>query len=361
MGTEGQCAWNQSHAVRVTMDVTVVGRHRWRTALAFSLALVSCAGQPSVIEPTRAEAPREQVTQIPLPGSGDVFDVAVAEGAVWVTTHAGLYRIDLATNEAVNVLPNDYLFRVAYGNGAVWIATGSDGHVLRVDPASKTVTAEIDVRAGPVTGLAMSEDAVWASANSDLVRIDPGTNEVVGRLRSEGGFGDIAFGRAGLWVIAGAGGDGEVWQIDPATNDVRQRIPLANPSFWNNIAVGDGAVWVTSSPTVHGDGTALVHLHRIDPSTGDITADIPLGDGASGLGPDEGAVSYSALALGEGSVWTVVSFEGLLLRLDTEDLSVRDGEDGIACCSGVGPGMVVAAGSVWITEPGVITRISLQT
>lgn len=116
---------------------------------------------------------------------------------------------------------------------------------------------------------------------------------------------------------------------------------------------------MTSSPTVHRDGTALVHLHRINSSTGDITADIPLGHGASGLGPDEGAVSYSALALGEDFVWTLVSFEGLLLRLDRADLTVSDSEDGIACCSGVAPGMVVGAGSVWITGPGAITRISL--
>jgi hypothetical protein len=118
---------------------------------------------------------------------------------------------------------------------------------------------------------------------------------------------------------------------------------------------------VTSSPTVHEDGVALVHLYRIDPSTRDITADIPLGDGASGLGPDEGAVSYSALAVGESSVWTLVSFEGLLFRLDKGDLTVSDSEDGIACCGGVGPGMVVGAGSVWITAPGAITRVTLQT
>jgi len=51
-----------------------------------------------------------------------------------------------------------------------------------------------------------------------------------------------------------------------------QRIPLANPSFWNEIAVGDDAVWVTSSPNVHQDGTPLVQVYRIDPATGVITS-----------------------------------------------------------------------------------------
>jgi hypothetical protein len=56
-----------------------------------------------------------------------------------------------------------------------------------------------------------------------------------------------------------------------------------------------------------------------------------------------------------------VSFEGLLLRLDAGDLTVTDSEEGIACCGGLGPGMVVEAGSVWITTQGAITRVSLQT
>ena len=55
----------------------------------------------------------------------------------------------------MNVLPNDYFFRVSSGDGAVWITTGSDGHVLRVDPASTTVTAGLlcDERASLWSGL----------------------------------------------------------------------------------------------------------------------------------------------------------------------------------------------------------------
>ena len=302
---------------------------------------------PSSIQPTASATPPGKVTQIPLSGSGYVHDVAVAGGAVWVTSRAGLYRIDLAMHDAANVLPNDYFFRVSSGHGGLWITTGSDGHVFRVDPASKTVTAEIDIREGPVTELAMSKDAVWVSATSDLVRIDPMTDEVVARLHSRKGFGDIGFGEAGLWVISGANEDGEVWQIDPETSIVLQRVPLANPHYWNEIAVGADAVWVTSSPNVHRDGMALVHLNRIDASTGAITADVPLGEGPSGLEPSEGAASYAALALIEGSLWVLVSFEGQLFDVATEDLlGVSAILDGIEVGGGdVGPGMTVGAGS----------------
>jgi streptogramin lyase len=339
--------------------VRIVGRRGLRLAVAISLTLVSCASEPT--SPAPSETLSDRTKQVlTLPESGDIWDVAVSEDAVWVTSQKGLFRIDVATSEAVNVLPGEYLFRVAISSGSVWMTTGENGHVVRFDPDTKSVAAEIDVRAGPVTDLAVSEDAVWASASSELVRIDPATNEVVARLRSQGGFGDIALGESGLWVVSGSGEEGSVWRIDPATNDVRQRIPLANPSYWNEIAVGNGAVWVTSSPTVHTDGQALVHLHRIDPSSGDITAEIPLGDEPSELGTDEGAVSYSALALAEDSVLVLVSYEGLLLAVDRDQLSVSKTEDGVDCCSGLGPGMTVGAGSVWITVADAIMRISLE-
>jgi streptogramin lyase len=340
--------------------VRINGRRRL-AALAAALLVASCARQPATLHPASSETEPERITQIPLLGSGYVYDVAVGEGAVWVTSHAGLYRIDPATGAAVLVLPQDYLFRVTLGHGAVWITTGSDGRVLRVDPDSNTVTAEINVGAGPVTNLAVSEDAVWASANSDLVRIDPATNEVVARLRSQRPFGDVAFADGALWIIAGANKEGEVWRIDPETAEVQQRISLANPSGWNEIAAREGAVWVTSSPNVHSDGASLVRLHRIDPSTGDITTEIPVGDGPSGLAVGGGASSYSALALGEGSVWVKVDYEGILVRIDPSNLSGSETLEGIAGgSSDVSPGLTVGAGAAWVTAPGAITYISLK-
>jgi hypothetical protein len=224
-------------------------------------------------------------------------------GVVWATSHVGLYRIDPAMSQAVNMLPRDDLFKAGAGHGSLWISTGSFGRVLRIDPETSGVKAQIDVGAGPVGDLAMSEDAVWASASSDLVRIDTATNEVTARLRYEEGFGDLAISEEGLWVVAGASQEGAVWRIEPTTAEVRQKIPLPNPSFWNELESGGGAIWVISSRTVHENGASFVRLYRIDPSTGEITAEIPLGDGPTGLGPGDGAASLATLAVGEGSVW----------------------------------------------------------
>ncbi len=335
---------------------------RWLRTVVLPLVVASCTHtEPTT--PPRPITPEHQpdrLTEIPLPGSGYIYDVAVTEGRVWVTSHVGLYRIDPATSMAVNVLPHDYLFKVVPGHGTLWISTGSYGRVLRIDPPMGSVTAEIDIGAGPVTDLAVSEDAVWASAVSDLVRIDPATNEVVERLRYERGFGDVAISDGAVWVIAGANEKGAVWRVDPATAEVQQKIALPNPSFWNQLDTGGGAIWVTSSPTVHENGASLVRLYRIDPSTSEITAEIPLGDGLSGLGPGERAASFATIAAGQGSVWVVVDSESLVLRIDPNDLRVSETLEGVpGASSDVGSGMAVGAGAVWVTAPEAITRIGL--
>ena len=96
----------------------------WRLGLALSLLLTSCAQQPPAFKPASPEEQVDRMTEIPLPGSGYIYDLAVAEGAVWVTSHAGLFRIDPVTSEVLNVLPHDYLFRVFTGYGDLWITTG---------------------------------------------------------------------------------------------------------------------------------------------------------------------------------------------------------------------------------------------
>jgi hypothetical protein len=331
------------------------GRARWWLGLVLSFLVASCAEPPPASEPASAGGQAERITQIPLPGSGYIYDVAVVEGAVWVTSHAGLFRIDPVASGAVNVLPHDYLFRAFPGYGDLWITTGSFGRVLRFDPRTSGLVAEIDIGAGPVTSLAVSEDAVWVSAVSDLVRIDPSTNQVVDRVRSELTFGDVAFGEGWLWIIAGANKEGAVWRVDPGTAEVQQKTPLPNPSFWNEIEAGDGAIWVTSSPTVHRGGEALVHLHRIDPSTGDITADVPLG-----ASPPGGATSLSSLTLADGSVWAHVEIESNLIETNPQSLGILQTLEGIeGFSSDVGSGMTFGPGEVWVTAPEAVTRVSL--
>src|SRR5919109_469049 len=212
-------------------------------------------------------------------------------------------------------------------------------------------------RTGYIYDVANAEDAVWVSAVSDLVRVDPATNEVEDRMRSDTGFGDVTFGAGSLWVIAGANEEGAVWRIDPKTADVLQKIPLTNPSFWNELEANDGGIWVTSSPVARSNGAPFVRLHRIDPSTGDITMEVPLGNGAFGLGPDGRAQSFAKLAVAEGSVWVLIEIESLLVRVDPADLGASETLEGVAAgSSDVGSGMAIGAEAIWVTAPDAVTR-----
>jgi streptogramin lyase len=74
---------------------------------ALSSLVASCAQQPPAFAPAAAEERVERITQIPLPGSGYIYDVAVADGAVWVTSQAGLLRVDPVTSEMLRPLGPD--------------------------------------------------------------------------------------------------------------------------------------------------------------------------------------------------------------------------------------------------------------
>jgi streptogramin lyase len=69
------------------------------------------------------------------------WDVAVGEGAVWVSTGRGvLARIDRSTNAVGDIvrLPGDTTGEVAAGEGAVWVTENVPG-LFRIDPSTNRV------------------------------------------------------------------------------------------------------------------------------------------------------------------------------------------------------------------------------
>jgi streptogramin lyase len=186
-----------------------------------------------------------------------------------------------------------------------------------------------------VGDLASTPDAVWASASSELLRIDPASNEIVTRLRFDGGVGGIAVDETGVWAIAGADRDGMVVRIDPDTNGVVDSVPVPNPSFWNDIDAGAGSIWVTTSLIVHHDGVPLVELYRIDPVAETVETTVSVGHGTTGLG-EGGGVSLAATATSGDSVWVYNVSERILGRVDPAgDVVVETVPVGSCCSPGV--------------------------
>jgi YVTN family beta-propeller protein len=101
----------------------------------WTVDLVLGDGSSAVVE--RIDPTTNQVVAtIPVP---DVvpFHFAADEHSVWLYgPDIGLYRIDPQTNRVVGTLNIQGAAGIALGAGSVWLANGSDGTLLRIQPAS---------------------------------------------------------------------------------------------------------------------------------------------------------------------------------------------------------------------------------
>jgi hypothetical protein len=139
--------------------------------------------------------------------------VLVAGDSLWVRRDDGLLRFDRRTFQLEHrlVLPSNGCCEfagMAVGAGSVWVAGLARGVLWRIDSRGDAITATIPLR-GNRAGLAVGEPAgvavgggfVWvADATGGVLKIDPTTNEVVDRLPIAGVPHAIAFGFGRVWV-----------------------------------------------------------------------------------------------------------------------------------------------------------------
>ena len=141
---------------------------------------------------------------------------------------------------------------IASGYGALWVTTTAG--VARIDPRTGTATSAIDLARIPEpTGVATGEDAVWISAASPccarerrgagiLWRVDPARNEVTASATIAPELvGDVAVGEGAVWVADPR--RRVVLRVDPQTLRVTKTIRIGNRPA--GIAVGAGSVWVS--------------------------------------------------------------------------------------------------------------------
>jgi YVTN family beta-propeller protein len=280
-------------------------------------------GGLSVVQPNHVgvidPASNDIVGEVPVglrPGP-----VAGGEGAVWVGNLDDRNLTKIAVSERSNAgtvsLENRTPTGIATGEGAVWVAHGRLGSVSRVDPQFTRVTDTIpvvDFPAGLAGGaVTVGADSVWATfSDSTLARIDPVRLEVAGRTLAGSQPSSIAYGAGAIWVANAL--DADVQRFNPLTFEEG---PVDVPSVGARplaVAVGAGAVWVANSgddtvtrigitsggqrtidvgdgpsAVAYGSGSVWIANHdgrsvmRIDPTTGDVTATIPVGNAPAGL------------------------------------------------------------------------------
>ena len=246
------------------------------------------------------------VAAVKTPGTEDYSHVAVGLGAVWVSSDGGrLYRIDPNSNRVVaTILVGGPIVGVATGGGYVWVTRPTEGigELIRVDPATNRVTgAPIDAGPGPIAAL-YGFGALWItnSSPSSVVRVDPAT----GTVTTMGFTGRVAAGYGSLW----ASSDDSVVRVDPKTGrpTATLRVPRAQA-----VAVGEGRVWVlasakSSSPTLFYPVKNTAALWEIDPMNNRIV----------GRPLRLGALQPLALAVGGGAVWVADYDSGSVTRFD---------------------------------------------
>jgi YVTN family beta-propeller protein len=236
--------------------------------------------------------------------------LAVTEDAVWVLTPAdnSLVRIDPATNQVVATIPVGRApSGLAVGAGAVWVARHSDGAVARIDPATNRVVATISVGRAP-GAMTVAGGVVWVALpdNGGLGRIDPASNRSTLVRVPRCCDGELAAGEGALWVANQV--DGTLVRVDPATGQVAARIllPRTTEHRPHQVAVGEGAVWVTSAGTRRGTANLL---WRVDPASNQLSGTLDLGPTSAGGIPN-------SVAAGHGAVWLGGMTKGSIVRLE---------------------------------------------
>lgn len=335
--------------VEVDMDMKATvrdSRRRFALAVAAGVAAVVAAGAIALVVRDGSDAkidavdPPQSVTTVPAPTTtadpptnspstaaaaalpevtelGDVPQItpgdyttdlegthmAASDSVLYVTNvEGGLARYDLETGALLGStpFPEISVTRIEYAFGSVWTLRRASNVLHRIDGATGEIQQSITLPfqfAAESRGLTITSTStdIWVlsdSAASIAARVDPTTNTVAGTIRVPAASESIDAGFDSLWITQFPD---SITRIDPADGTVLATID-ARAQF---LAVNSDGVWAL-------DSEAGV-VHRIDPASNTVVADITVADGAVG------AVTWSEIEAGDDLIW--IQMTGLPLSV----------------------------------------------
>jgi hypothetical protein len=284
--------------------------------LALSIALVAvvagCEPEPHAMRRTpgpseRSQAESSQVWQVKRIQTPGANPLVVGEGAIWVVgsssgdgrADAPVLRLDPATGRVEREANFGYLHEdLVLAFGSLWVASSSgacvfyscgmsgdsppqtpefpgENSLVRLDPSTLHMTEAIPL-IGPYK-IAAAFGSVWVSAwgtgpGSDILRIDPRTNDVIATIRVPADPGTLVEATGSLWALAKlTRGSPRGWalvRVDPDRNEVAQIIELPKLHGPMSLAAGRGDLWI---------GGWSGRIVRLDPETGQVTLTIDTG------------------------------------------------------------------------------------
>ena len=281
------------------------------------------------------------LAQIPVAGGPTRLARAGPE-SVWVASDDSrtVSSIDTRTHTISSLVsgigfPSD----VAVGEGAVWIVDGLTGKLARVDPSYGSVVARLSAippnpaydvsRHGfdPVS-VAAGAGSVWlTTGTSQLVRVDPRTNDVADTIELLHPLNGVTTGDGVVWVISGSAAT--LIALDRRGRRTLEIPIVSQPGLESpyplQVRAGEGFVWVLNGNTAS--------VTKVDPIQRTISATVPIG---IERGP-------TRLAVGAGAAW-VANADGTLVRIDPATNAVTTVAVGHSLKD-----VVAGRASVWVT------------
>src|SRR5262249_48038407 len=135
--------------------------------------------------------------------------------------------------------------------GSIWVASHYDWSVSRIDTATNTVVATIQMPGsnpgccGP-QGIAATPTGVWVGVPNlnQVIRIDTATNAVAAVISAGVSCGSLAADASSVWISSGGCGGASLARIDPTTNQVLLHDVIGDIIFATDLKIMDGSLYV---------------------------------------------------------------------------------------------------------------------
>jgi streptogramin lyase len=180
----------------------------------------------------------------------------VANGSLWVLGFSSsvsnvdrLSRIDPKTGRVTATQAVVNASGLVYAAGSLWAS--SNDEIIRLDPNSGKTIGQLSVHGQP---FAFGDGSIWALENDTVndaghvLRIDPATGSVIADITLPALAGNVTAAPNGtIWVSENSGTPHPLlWTIDPATNTLAGQVDLGNVTsqIIDLTVAPDGTVWV---------------------------------------------------------------------------------------------------------------------
>lgn len=263
-------------AIRLPLptDVAVGGGRAW----------VIASGSSEVVPIEDARLGPEDPIQVLSPFNGILYS---RDGSVWVASSEAnrVSRIDAGSQSlrGAAIKVGNFPADLAMLREELWVLNFGDRSLTRVDPSAGRLVGEPVDLPGELGALDAGAGRLWAiDCNKGIVYgLDPrrGAVEIRARVRAGEGLGDIAVSAGSVWVSDWAAH--AVLRLDPSTGEVIGRILAGDQP--EKLAGLAGDIWVSDA----GAGELL----RIDASANRVVETLPVG------------VKPAAVAADPESVW----------------------------------------------------------